>query len=61
MRKPTKGIIWATVLERLNVSLARPTKGPTASPKPMIKNTRNTGIVFARITSLFGKQKAKIK
>ncbi len=46
MMNPAKAMSPDTKFESSNLSLARLTKGPTASPKPMHRKARNTGNVL---------------
>jgi hypothetical protein len=44
--KPANAIKPETKFDSSNLSLARLTKGPTASPKPIHKNASKTGSVL---------------
>src|ERR1039457_6903682 len=50
MTNPTKGMSDATALLSWNSFLARLTKGPTASAKPIARKARKTGNVRSRIS-----------
>src|SRR5450755_2649835 len=50
MQRPTKGMRDAMALLSWNSFLARLTKGPTASAKPMAMKARKTGMVRSRIS-----------
>ncbi|OQC19260.1 MAG: hypothetical protein BWX70_03337 [Verrucomicrobia bacterium ADurb.Bin070] len=43
MRKPVSGTNCAVKLDTWKVSLTNVTKGPTTSPKPIARKTKNTG------------------
>ena len=45
-KKPKNGRSPATAGERLNSFVTKPTRVPTASPNPIIKKTRNIGMVL---------------